>query len=836
MLSARELSGSTNSRRGARRSWRIAFGGLLCCLLIAVGAAPASALIDLSGPAFQILAPGAEGGLVPGPNSGDQAVLYDKLTPLKTVTTKKLEEDFVSEKFGVQGAVLRTEKPIPGLEIQRDKNDIPHVFGETRSEVMFGSGWIAAEDRGLLLHLGLGPAYAAALSVPGISPFGLLLENRSFTPSAEAVAYVANQRKVMKEQGPKGEQVEQDLEAWVEGVNAYEASVPPAQRLLPPITVTDAIAGFAFIGSIFGNGGGGEVANSELLAGLQKKLGAEEGLKVFRDLRQVNDTEAPTTARKAFPYDTVPTGATPGSLLVDQGSRSAAAIKAASQAAASKRRMSNFLLVGHGKSKDGHPLAVMGPQLGYFYPEIVMQADLHGGGIDAQGAIAPISPYVFIGRGRDFAWSLTSAGSQNTMQFLEQLCNTDKTPPTRTSDHYMYKGECVAMTTVDAGELGAKGTELAHEVFFKETVHGPVTGTVTVGGAPYAIALDRATRGREPAGELAFSTLDSNEVHSPQTFFDAVNHLETTFNVGYLDSQHIAYFSTGRLPVLAAGTDPSLPTLGTGEYDWQGFLSQEQHPHEVDPSGETFTNWNGKPAPEFGAASDTYSYGPVQRVQMFDGFTNGMTEASLATIMNRAATQDLRAVKVWPVIQHVLEGGPAPSKLAEEAAALVSAWVGKGASRYGVNRPNDPGAAVLDGSWTGIANAVLGPVLGEELLNRFASMNGRDDAPSSSGSSYDNGWYGYVYKDLRAELGLTVTDPYSRQYCGGGSLEACRASLWAAIQAAAAHLQATQGATPSKWHAGEVRITFPPDPLFTPTMRWTNRSTFQQVIEFTGHE
>ncbi len=34
--------------------------------------------------------------------------------------------------------------------------------------------------------------------------------------------------------------------------------------------------------------------------------------------------------------------------------------------------------------------------------------------------------------------------------------------------------------------------------------------------------------------------------------------------------------------------------------------------------------------------------------------------------MNRAATQDLRAVKVWPMIEQVLAGGPAPSKLAEE--------------------------------------------------------------------------------------------------------------------------------------------------------------------------
>jgi hypothetical protein len=245
------------------------------------------------------------------------------------------------------------------------------------------------------------------------------------------------------------------------------------------------------------------------------------------------------------------------------------------------------------------------------------------------------------------------------------------------------------------------------------------------------------------------------------------------------------------------GTDPSLPTLGTGEYDWQGFLTLDQHPHEVDPAGEVLLNWNGKPAPEWGAASDNYSYGPIPRVQMYQGFTSSMNEAGLTTIMNRAATQDLRAVKDWPVIQHVLEGGPAPSNLAEEAANLVTAWVAKGASRGGLKRPSNPGAAVLDAAWTGIADAVLGPVLGEPLLSRFASINGRDDAPSPHGSWDDSGWYGYVYKDLRSELGLTVEDPYSRQYCGEGSLEACGASLWAAIQAAAVHLQSTQSNTPS---------------------------------------
>jgi len=802
--------------------------------------------LDYSGPAYQILAPGNFGGLPPDENSIDQGVLYNDLTPLGgKVTAADLEKYFLSEKFGVTGPVVRTEEPEPGLVIKRDKNDIPHVFGQTRDQVMFGSGYVAAEDRGLILALGLGPAFAAAADVPGINPFELLLTGRSFTPSAQNYTFVAEQEKVLLEKGPEGAQVVKDLEDWAEGVNAYEASLGP-ERILPPVNLVDAMAGFSLIGSIFGNGGGNEVNNSNFLAGLEAKLGATEGLKVFRDLKEVNDPEAPVTTTKSFPYDGVPTGPTPGAVVIDPGSQSSSAVKAAVATAASKRKISNFLLAGSQLSADGHPLAVMGPQLGYFYPEIVMQADLHGGGVDAQGAIAPISPYVFIGRGREFAWSLTSADNENTQQFLEQLCNANGTPPTRESTSYVHDGKCIPMTTFDAGTLGANPAnpvgEPEREVTFLETVHGPVSGTVTVHGQPYAVAKDRSTRGREPAGELAFSDFDSNRVHNPQEFFEAANELETTFNIPYIDNKHIAYFSAGRLPILAPGTDPSLPTLGTGPYDWRGFLSLEQHPHAVDPRSDVFVNWNNKPAPEWGASSDNYSFGPVQRVQLYTGFRPGMTEADVASIMNRAATQDLRALADWPWIALVLYTGHAPSPLAKEAADLVTNWALHGASRFGVSGPENPGAAVLDAAFKGIGEAVLGPVLGPELTSEFAAMAPIENAPSSSGSAYDEGWYGYISKDLRSELDLPVAGPYSRRYCGNGSLSACRTSLWAAIQTAANTLKETQGPEPSKWRAAPVRITFPPtfDPLpptFTVpfTMDWTNRSTFQQVIEFTGH-
>ncbi len=136
----------------------------------------------------------------------------------------------------------------------------------------------------------------------------------------------------------------------------------------------------------------------------------------------------------------------------------------------------------------------------------------------------------------------------------------------------------------------------------------------------------------------------------------------------------------------------------------------------------------------------------------------------------------------------------------------------------------------MDTAWEGIARAVMSPVLGP-LTDTLAQH-----LPFSSTPSWDPGWFSYVSKDLRTELGMPVRGRYSRRYCGNGSLRACRASLWAAIQTAATKLSQTQGSTPQNWSSSATaeRIHFAPG-LISNTMRWTNRSTFQQVIEFTGH-
>ena len=517
---------------------------------------------------------------------------------------------------------------------------------------------------------------------------------------------------------------------------------------------------------------------------------------------------------------------------------SAAATNSAT-AQEAQQNASNAVLVGKDRSATGHPFFVAGPQVGYMYPGTLYEFDAHGGGIDARGVSFPGSaPYVELGRGQDYSWSATSSGSDNIDIFVETLCNNDDT-------HYRFEGECVEMETFNAGEIGFSHTP----VTFKETVHGPVIGYATVDGRRVALSLSRTTRGRESVSALGFADFNTNAVHDVESFFDSANKIEFTFNWFYADKDDIAMFSSGRLPNRHPQVDMGLPTDGTGKYEWRGFLTQGQHPQGIAPRDDAITNWNNKPVFGWQAADDQWAYGSIHREQLLREALNrgGIvhTLGSTVAAMNRAATQDLRNAKVLRSIETVLETGPAPNARDEQMLDLLQAWHAAGSSR--LDRDNDtkiddPGAAIMDKAWPKIADAVMGPVLGPQLGD-LASLMGRDNAANNQGSAYNSGWYGYVDKDLRDVAGLPVSGRFKTDFCGADAgsddaarLAACRASLWAAIDAAGNELEAEQGtANPADWRksATPERIRFG---AFMPnTMRWTNRPTFQQVISYDGH-
>ena len=780
--------------------------------------------------AYYILPPGNYGGLPVNDNSLDQLPLYDGLTPLRgDITDADIDDHFLAADFEPVGVTTEERTGRPGTTILYDSFGVPHITGQTRDDLAFGAGWVTARDRALLLELGRGPSRVAVADVPGIDAFSLVTSGQAFIPSAATEQLVTDQVELIRETyGDEGDEIIADVQAYVDGVNAYrEANAVGGE----PFDVNDVVAVTAFIGSIFGAGGGGEAGNAQFLSELQAALGDEQGRAVWEDFMPFDDPEAPTTIEERFEYGTFTGGDVTGSVVIDAGSlvsldprEGAAAPEGIMSSGADtaiygavagprSRTASNWLTVDPGASVNNTTLAVMGPQLGYFYPEIVQQIHLSGPGIEAQGAAVPgLAMYLLIGRTQDYAWSLTSATQDVRDVYVEILCEPDGSTPTIESDHYEFDGECTAFEQFDAGTLGGV------PIVYPTSVHGPVIGTATSEGRPVALTSKRSTFGRDGLNLAALKDMTEGDADTPDNFFESADKFGFTFNWGYANREGIAYFASGLMPVRAEGLDRRLPTLGTGEYEWQGFLEQDDKPHtDGSPTGRLL-NWNNQSAPGFMHGDDN-QYGSVQRVENFDQWPDRVDLAGVVGVMNRAGTEDVRST-VWPVISDVLIGGDVPSDLAKQAVALLDEWVADDAPRLDADNDgfaDSPGPLLLDQIFDAVDAAVREPVLGAAIA-AGVDFRGIDSAS-------------LIDKDLRTVLGEPVEGEFNVAYCGAGDLDACRASLWDAVDDAVAALAAERGVDIATWLPPGQRLTFAPG-LIDNDLRATNRPTFQQLLEF----
>lgn len=784
--------------------------------------------------AHYILPPGNYGGIPVNDNSLDQLPLYDALTPLRgDVTDADISELFLPQNFEPVGATTEEPTGRSGTTIVYDEFGVPHITGETREDLAFGAGWVTARDRALLLDLGRGPARVAVADVPGIDAFSLVTSGQSFVPSAATEQLVTDQVQLLVDTyGAEGEEIVADAQAYADGVNAYRAANGVQAE---PVTVNDVIAVTAFIGSIFGAGGGSEARNAEFLSALQASLGDERGRQVWEDFMPYDDPESPTTLDDRFEYGALTGGDVTGSVTIDADSivslevlppepdaegASATAVtdkvETAVYVAADgpvRRQASNWLLVDPSVSENATAMGVMGPQLGYYYPEIVQQIHLSGPGIEAQGAAVPgLAMYLLIGRTEDYAWSLTSASQDVRDVYAELLCEPSGAEPTVESTHYEYDGDCIPFEAFDAGTLGDV------PIRYPVSVHGPVIATATSEGRPVALTSKRSTFGRDGLNLAALKDMTEGDADTTDAFFESANKFGFTFNWGYVNRDGIAYFASGYLPVRAEGLDRRLPTLGTGEYEWQGFLEQDEHPHaDGHPTGRLL-NWNNQSAPGF-MHGDGEQYGSVHRVEGFDQWPDLVDLAGVVGVMNRSATEEVRST-VWPVIREVLAEGESPSALASEAVDMLDDWIADDAPILDADDDgfNDsPGSLVFDQVFAAVVEAVREPVLGDYLATG-GPLRGLDDE-------------GFVDKDLRAVLGEPVEGPFNLAYCGDGDLDVCSESLWTAVDDAVAALAAERGTDIDTWLPPGRRLTFTPG-LIPDDFRATNRPTYQQLLEF----
>jgi acyl-homoserine lactone acylase PvdQ len=904
------------------------------------------------GQAMSILPPGENGNVTAAqlaafesnnnnhpPNSQDQLGKYENLLyGYKSVTDSTLGKYYDDESFGVpKKDIVRTEKPsspqFPAGDvlIERDPRDVPHIYGSTNEAASFGAGYAQAEDRLFLMdvlrHYGAGTLSSfigPSCADEEMDHDQLLLA--PYTPK-QAEAQI---NRLPKEYGAQGLLAKKMIDSYVDGINAwiahinsasgaaqldadYPVAVQGAPQKWTPADVVD-IAGL--IGGIFGKGGGIEVANSALYTYLRHKLGAKAGAKAFTELKEQNDPGAQTTVvDKRFPYEIVkhpnakltaipdhprkalkggPTDTTPGCGGLGSTPTAPVAIADIAALADTPQHMSNALVVDAKDTKAHHPIAVFGPQVSYFAPQILSQEEISAPGYHAEGASFPGTGIVELGRGEDYAWSATSAGSDLIDQRLELICKPKGKKPSATGKFYRYKGKCLKMkhevfTEKAVSKPGGTGepATIHHNIYL--TRHGIIQGWTTARhGKPVAVVNQRSTYNHDVDSVVGFMRWGEPKLtHSVKTWEKGASEIGYTFNWFYVDSKHVAYYVSGRDPVRAKRADPNLPTWGTGDAEWHGFLPASKHVHETDPKQGFFVSWNNKPAPGFSAADDQYGYGPTYRSQMLVNqlkhqlkiHHHKLTRANVVQAMETAASQDLDGLTVLPQVLKFVKGHKEPAGVATMLRVL-KAWHAKGAHRHkakpsSTQYQQHAAIAIMDQLEPNLIESVYNRLLAGGGVGGQGSTGGATtpgyailpmqfvNTPNSGdahlGSAYDGGWEGYMQKTIQQLRGKHPLDPFTsvitKHWCDGGPAT-CRTAInrallktykalkkengtakvgaWTKDAALIADQKSTK--SPKETMPMYDAISFRPLGIVTqPFINWQNRPTFQQVIQFPAH-
>ncbi|RZQ64964.1 penicillin acylase family protein [Amycolatopsis suaedae] len=860
-------------------------------------------------------------------HSADQLGKYaDLASGYRGLTTSTINKFFNDASFGVPpDQVESTSKPRADVTIVRDKaTGVPHITGTTRSGLQFGAGYAAAQDRLWLMDIFRRVGRGQLSPFAGGAQGNRDLERQFFGAAPYTEADLQAQVDRVANSGPRGKQGLADATDYIAGINAYITAAYngryfPGEYVLTghvdaitnagriePFKLTDLVVLSSVVGAQFGGGGGGEVQAAIAKLAVQERYGVEKAEEVWRGLRAEDDPETVRTLHdgQSFPYGKTPANAqgrampqpgsvTPQQTVFDEVGGKGAQVRVPAPAEqeplrgefadgvlpanllSEKHGMSNALVVSGKHTESGNPVAVFGPQTGYFAPQLLMLQELQGPGISARGAsFAGLSMYVLLGRGQDYSWSATTSAQDIIDTYAVELCEPNGGTPTKESNAYRFRGQCLPMDVVERQNSWkptvADGTPAgSYTLRAYRTAYGPVTHRALVDGKPVAYASLRSTYLNEIDSLIGFQEInDPAAITSAAAFQRAAHKINYTFNWFYADAKDTAYFNSGANPVRNPVVDPAMPIRGDAGFDWQGwnpdgnranYTPFEQHPNSINQ--DFYISWNNAQAKDYAAGG--YEKSSVHRGDLLDSRVRALiaggkkvTRVNLTQAMAEAALADLRAERVLPELLRLIDRAPVTDPATAAAVTKLREWRDRGALRA-ETKPGSKAYAdadaikIMDAWWPLLVRGQFEPGMGKQAFDAMVDVLKINESPSGwqnevpgkhvgqphQGSAYQAGWWGYVHKDIRTVLGDQVSGPLGTTYCGGGDANACRQILLDTLKQAAAQPvnqvypgDADCGAG-DQWCA-DALIHRPLGGITHSKINTQNRPTFQQVVEF----
>lgn len=565
-------------------------------------------------------------------------------------------EDF--ELSGISGPV----------EIVRNNDDVPHIFGQTDEDVFFALGFAHAQDRLWQMVMLRRTAQGRLSEVFGNRTLKIDELLRRYDLYTLALQSVEAQDAPTKSA----------LEAYAAGVNAWIGQVNEGAR------GRGAPELFFFSNEIAAWAPADSIAIIKLMA---LQLSGHLEAEVLRARVSMLLPEArladilpddPSRPVTALPdYASLMPGLRPASTPIRTVEGPLSPFPQLPFAGAS-----NSWAAAPNRSAAGGALLANDPHLGFTAPAIwyLARLELQSGGVI--GATIPGVPAVMVGRSAKLGWALTSSYLDDQDVVMERLnpANPEeydsgagfKPFETRRSI-IQVKGEPPITITLRWSEAGPI-LPGSHYDLASVTPEGHVAALSWT-------ALSGADTSMTAAMRIMRSGSKDEAIEAGRLFVAPAQ------NLMLADQDGIAFKVIGAMPRRDAThpTQGRMPALGTNlATRWQGVFAYEQNPEVMNPTSGILGNTNNKTVDAAFPNHVSFLWGDTQRIQRWLALMKtrevhtreSFIEAQLDTVSNAARTVlPLIGADLWFTGEAAPEG--TPERLRQRALEVVAEWNGE---------------------------------------------------------------------------------------------------------------------------------------------------------------
>ncbi len=448
--------------------------------------------------------------------------------------------------------VAAWEAQAQSVTIIRDDWGIPHIYGETDADAVFGMIYAQAEDDFNRIEVNFLNSQGRLAEAEGEDEIWRDLRMKLFIDPAD----------IQTQYDASPQWLKDLMDAWASGLNYYLYTHPEVQ----PRVLTHFEPWMALTFSEGSIGGDIERVN---LGRLEAFYGQPSNAQAVLDREPSSTTLAMVPSGLNEPdMNEEPTG-------------------------------SNGIAIAPTNTSAGNALLLINPHTSFFFREELHMVSEQG--LDAYGAVTWGQFFVYQGFNENAGWMHTSSGVDNIDEFLETVVERDGTL------YYRYGDEERPVTARQVTVPYKTDTGMAEREFtVYRTHHGPIVREVD--GAWVSVALME-----EPMDALIQSYMRT-KAQSYNEYIEVMRtHTNSSNNTVFADSEgNIAYLHSNFIPVRDTRFNYLQPVDGSDPAtDWQGVHSIEETPNAVNPSVGWLQNTNNWPFSAAGPDSPRREEFPV---------------------------------------------------------------------------------------------------------------------------------------------------------------------------------------------------------------------------------